>query len=635
MGASRSLIVPVLCRLLTSHVPERNGQKESTLYFSKVCFAVQFASFVAATVVAAQAQTAILTAQFNNSRTAANQTENSLNTSNVNVESFGKLFTFPVDGYVYAQPLYVPGLKINGVVKNVLYVATMQNSIYAFDADNPKAPSIFHVSLGTPVPAHSSGCPSAPTTGPVLGILSTPTIDMARNLLFAVSATPNGTGTYIHQMFGLDIRTGQIREGPVAIEPTYPGNGTDSQNGQVVMNQVHHAQRPGLLLSQGTVYAGFGSCGPDPSPYHGWIVGYNARTLAQKVVYNASPDGDENAIWQSGRGLVADAIGNIYAMTGNGSDSPTTNMADSFLKLSRRGNLIDWFTPSDHATLDQYDLDLASSGPILTPDTNLLVGGGKEGIVYVLNPLALGMTGAPVQQFQGSRNCGTPKFNGCYQIHSVAYLSAGASMFYLWGAHDNLRSFHWSGGGFVPAAQNSLVAGYPGSMLAVSSSGGVSGTSILWAVDPSGVVHAYDALDVATELWNSTQDASRDSLGTFAKFGQPIIADGRVYVPTFSNTVVAYGLLQMPAAPSNLTADFVSRSVQTLSWTDNSNDETGFGVERSTDGVNFNQIATVAANVTAYKDKSLSRNTTYYYRVRALHPSGDSGYSNVTQNAAF
>lgn len=604
------------------------------MYVSKLRAPTQFVCLIAWTALAAQAATAIVTAQFNNARTAANQTEKSLNTSNVNVGAFGKLFTFRVDGNVYAQPLYVPGLTINGAMRNVLYVATMQNSIYAFDADNAAAAPIFHVNLGTPVPGNSSGCPAA-NTGPVLGVLSTPTIDMSRGLLYAISATPNGNGTYIHRIFALDVRTGQIRIGPVTVNPTYPGTGTDSQNGQVFMNQVHYVQRPGLLLSQGTVYAGFGSCGPDPSPYHGWIVGYDAGTLQQKVVYNASPNGDENAIWQSGRGLVADSTGNVYAMTGNGSHNPPTNLSESFLKLSPQGNLVDWFTPSNYATLDEHDLDLSSSGPILTPDTHLLVGGGKEGIMYVLNPSALGMTGPPVQQFQASATCASSTFIGCYRIHSVAYLSAGASLLYVWSANDNLRSFRSSGGGhFRPAVQNSLVVGFPGSMLAVSSSSGHPRTSILWAVDPSGVVHAYDALNVATELWNSTQDASRDSLGTFSKFGQPVIADGRVYVPTFSNTVVAYALLQIPAAPTSLTSavNLSSTSPEvSLSWTDKSDNETGFGIERSTDGAKFYQIATAAANVTTYHDTSVGQNVTYYYRVRALHPSGNSVYSNVVQ----
>jgi hypothetical protein len=606
------------------------------VYVSKLRFSTQFVCLVASTALAAQAATAIVTAQFNNSRTAANQTEKSLNTSNVNVGAFGKLFTFPVDGQVYAQPLYVPGLTINGAKRNVLYVATMENSIYAFNADNAAAGPIFYVSLGTPVPGNSSGCP-AENTGPVLGILSTPTIDLSSGLLYAISATPSGSGTYIHRIFALDIRTGQIRIGPVTVNPTYPGTGTDSQNGQVFMNQVHYVQRPGLLLSQGTVYAAFGSCGPDPTPYHGWIVGYDAATLRQKVVYNASPNGDKDAIWQSGRGLVADSSGNVYAMTGNGSYDPPANLSESFLKLSPQGNLVDWFTPSDHATLDQYDLDLSSSGPILTPDTHLLVGGGKEGIVYVLNPSALGMTGPPVQQFQASATCASPTFSGCYRIHSVAYLSAGASLLYSWSANDNLRSFRFRGGQFRPAAQNPLVAGFPGSMLAVSSSNGRRGTSILWAVDSSGVVHAYDALNVATELWNSSQDISRDSLGRLSRFGQPVIADGRVYVPTFSNTVVEYALLQIPAAPSSLTftGNLSSTSRISLRWRDNSDDETGFGIERSTDGVQFNLIATAAANGTTYKDMSVSRNVTYYYRVRALHPSGDSAYSNVVQYTVF
>src|SRR5689334_774132 len=345
---------------------------------------------VAATMTA---QTAVVTAQFDNSRTGANLNESILNVSNVNVSSFGKLNTFPVDGYVFAQPLYVPKLKVNGPKRNVLFVATMHNSIYAFDAD--KGTQLFRVPLGPSVPATSSPCPSSRNMGPELGILSTPVIDLSTNTLYAVSATPASGGGYTHRLFAINIKNGSIKSGPVAISATVTGTGTDSQGGQVIMNNTRYIQRPGLLLANGTIYAGFGGCGPDPSPYHGWILGYSAATLQQTAVYNASPNGDEDAIWQSGRGLVADTNGDVYAMTGNGAYDGTTNLADSFVKLSPGGILLDWFTPSNQALLNQYDLDLSSSGPILMPDTNLLLGGGKYGILYVLNPGSLGKTGAP------------------------------------------------------------------------------------------------------------------------------------------------------------------------------------------------------------------------------------------------
>lgn len=589
--------------------------------------------------VTAQAQTgttSVLTAQFNNGRTGANLTESVLNVSNVNVSSFGKLYSFSVDGYVYAQPLYVASLNFNGASRNVLYVATMHNSVYAFDADAANTPPLFQISLGPPVPATSSPCPDYGTTGPELGILSTPVIDLATNTLYAVSATPASGGGYSHRIFGVDIITGQIKLGPVVMSPSVTGTGTDSQNGQVIMNQTRYLQRPGLLLTNGTVYAGFGGCGPDPSPYHGWVVGYNAGTLQQTAVYNASPNGDEAAIWQSGRGLVGDISGNVYAMTGNGSYDASSNFADSFLKLSSAGALLDWFTPADWPTLDDYDLDLSSSGPILTPDSNLLIGGGKEGILYVLNPSLLGGAGPPLQQFQATRDCGPPTSSGCYQIHSIAYLN-GSSSVYVWGSNDILRAYQSASGQFRPASQNAILAGFPGGMLAVSSQGTQPGTSILWAVDPNGVVHAFDATDVADELWNSTQNSSRDSLGAFAKFGQPIIADGKVFVPTFSNAVVAYGLLTPPAAPTGLTftIDFSASGQVSLLWTDNSNNETGFSIERSTDGVTFTQIATVGANTTTYTDSALALYTPYWYRVRSYNQNGYSAYSNIVQYLAF
>ena len=485
----------------------------------------------------------IATAQFNNSRTAANLNETILKTSNVNVASFGKLpGSFSVDGQVFAQPLYVSRVKIRGRHVNALYVATMNNSIYAFDADDPGKPPLFQVNLGTPVPLGWAGTCPAPATGQ-LGILSTPVIDVERGVLYAVSATPSGSGTYLHRLFALSITNGGIRSS-VQISAAVPGTGDDAQSGQVSMNQTRHIQRSGLLLMNGTVYAAFGSCGPDPRPYHGWVIGYDARKLTQTAVFNTSPNSWGNAIWQSGRGLVSDSSGYMYAFTGNGTWDGSSAFSGTAVKLSRSGVLVDWFTPVNYGQLNSYDLDLSSSGPLLMPDSNLIVGGGKEGVLYVLNPGSLGHLGLPVQQFQATTLCAPLEKNGCYKIHSIAYWQ-GAQTLYVWGRNDRLRAYKASSGQFniTPASQSGMTATYPGGNLAISAQGAISGTGIVWAVTPDSVFHAFDATDVGNELWNSQMNSSRDSLPSRAKFVTPVIANGKVFVATSSRAVVVYGLL--------------------------------------------------------------------------------------------
>jgi hypothetical protein len=524
---------------------------------------VAFALFLSLSLTfeaAAEAQTPVLTAQFNNARTAANLTESVLNVSNVNSSTFGKVQTFNVDGQVYAQPLYVPKLMIKGALHNVIYIATMANSVFAFDADTGEL--LRTVNLGAPVPAASPNgalpCPDQVTTGPQVGILSTPVIDLATNSLYVVAATPGRAGTYTHQLFALDLTT-LAKGAAVTITATFPGSGSDSNGGQVVMNQTRYLQRSGLLLSNGNVYAGFTSCGPDPQPYHGWVVSYDVTNLRQTGVFNTSPNGYEAAIWQSGRGLVGDASGNLYALLGNGSWDGVTEFGDTFLKLSSGLSVLDWYLPPNRDLLEAHDLDPSAGGPILTPDTNVLVGGGKDGMVYVLDPSHLGQQGQTIQSFHATPACDNPDTFGCYQIHSTAYLSGIPNpMYYVWGFNDVLRSFKWSvdsttkAGAFqIGPVNNNMLTGYPGGMLAVSSFAGAPGTSIVWGVERPGIVHAFDALNVSNELWNSTQNAGRDGLGDFSKFGQPIVADGKLFVPTFSNTVVAYGLLPAPTAPGN------------------------------------------------------------------------------------
>ncbi|MDQ6676578.1 MAG: fibronectin type III domain-containing protein [Acidobacteriota bacterium] len=303
------------------------------------------------------------------------------------------------------------------------------------------------------------------------------------------------------------------------------------------------------------------------------------------------------------------------------------------MKFSSNGTIVDWFTPSNYPDLDVYDLDLSSSGPIMMPDSNRLVGGGKTGTVYVLDPNALGKNNPPIQSFQATTLCSPFRDDGCYQIHSLAYWNSVTPTLYVWGVNDTLRAYRATGGVFntTPSSRSGQTASYPGGVLAVSSNGSLPETGILWATTSSGVLHAYDATNVSRELWNSDLNASRDSLGQFSRFGQLIIADGKVFVPTSSNAVVSYGLLgSAPAAPTNLTftVDFSSSGQVNLAWTDNSTDETGFSIERSTDNVNFAQIATVGSGVTTYNDKSVALYTYYYYRVRSFNASGSSAYSN-------
>lgn len=256
---------------------------------------------------------------------------------------------------------------------------------------------------------------------------------------------------------------------------------------------------------------------------------------------------DMGAIWQSGRGPVADSNGHVYFMTGNSPQWDDTDFGESFVKLSHHGELLDWFTPGDKPELDAYDLDLGSSGPILTPDSNLLVGGGKEGVVYVLNPDALGKSGSPVQSFQATELCGTFTFSGCQQIHYPAYWAkSGGSLLYVWGNNDYLRAYRSVGDRFdtLPDSQGSMLA--PGANLTISAHDSRAASGILWA-RVSSALYAYEATNVANELWDSNENVLRDGLGSTYALALFTVANGRVYVPNKSNAVVVYGLLRRTA----------------------------------------------------------------------------------------
>jgi hypothetical protein len=342
------------------------------------------------------------------------------------------------------------------------------------------------------------------------------------------------------------------------IEGSVPGpNGYDSANGKITFNPSQHLQRPGLLLANNTVYVGFASIS-DVDPWHGWLFGFEADTLAQ-TIFSTTPNGGEGGIWMGGGAPAVDQSGNIYFVVANGTYDGQTDFGESFLKLSPTMKVLDWFTPSNYATLNTDDADLGSTRAMLLPSTSLVVGGGKDGSLWLLNQDALGhLEGGAgnspvVQTFQATTDLLTAgvETNGLWD--GMAYWSTAPNgpLLYIHGSNDVLKSFRLSNGRFntTPVAQSSTTRPFPGGVLAVSSNGGSSG--ILWATTPngatnngpsSGVLRAYDALSL-TELWNSTQNSSRDTLGMFAKFAAPTVVNGKVYVATFSNQVLVYGLL--------------------------------------------------------------------------------------------
>jgi hypothetical protein len=515
------------------------------------------------------AQANVTTEHNDAARTGANTSETLLTTTNVNVSQFGKLFERVVDDEIYAQPLYVQGVNVPGIgLRNVVYVTTNNDSVYAFDADDPSASApLWRVNYTDPaagvVPVKRTDVGQACGTyldfANNIGIAGTPAIDAAAQTMYFVTRTKEN-GTFVQRLHAIDIRTGAERPGsPQVIQASVvgTGDGRDAQN-NIAFNARTQNQRSGLLLDHGTVYIAWASyC--DQGPYHGWILGYDASTLQQVMVYNTTPDGGLGGIWQSGGGLSADTLGNLYALTGNGSFNGNTggrNFGNSLLKVSPAGTLLDWFTPFNWSFLNATDEDLGIQNAMLVPNTNLVIGGGKEGVMYVVNANAMGHfrstdNGQIVQSFQASsaaRMNASPVY-----WNSATYGPA----IYLWPAGDPLKVFRLVSGLFQTpaAAQSTRLAptGMPGGMLALSANGSAAGTGIIWAAMSNsgdanhapqpGILRAYDAGNVTRELWTSQQNATRDALGNFSKFSPPTVAGGKVFMPTLSNKLVVYGLI--------------------------------------------------------------------------------------------
>ena len=544
------------------------------------------------------AQTTVLTHHNDNNRTGANLGETILNTSNVNASQFGKLFSLPVDGQVYTQPLYVPNVAIPSQgTHNVLYVGTENDTLYAFDADMGGSP-LWQKSLGTPLSCN----PSTPmplsyrdctvnfspwyNMFPLVGITATPVIDPATNTMYVVnvSVVSGQQQQFIH---ALDITTGSEKlGGPVQIQASVPGTGDGGST--VTYDPVHSRLRTALTLVNGLIVFGAAAYS-DWQPYHGWAFAYSASSLQQISVWCSTPNGVEGGVWQAGSGFVVDSSGNIYGISGNGDFDGSSNFGMSVFKLSSSGlKLLDYFAPSSEAAWSGQDLDLGSAGPLAIPGTNYLVAGGKEGILYLLNENNLGHFNSSADQVVQEFQATTAPDPYYHHIHGapVYWNGPAGKRVYVWGESDHLKAFQFNGtsfnntpvsqsaawspatGGNPPLCTNTGGTIYescmPGGFLSISANGGTAGTGILWANTPysgnaeaqiqPGILHAYDAANLSNELWNSYQNQPRDDFGYFGKFVPPTIANGKVYMATFSNQLVVYGLLSGTFAPIRINA---------------------------------------------------------------------------------
>jgi hypothetical protein len=506
------------------------------------------------------------------SRDGANTHEFALTTSSVKGGTFGKLFSCPVDGAIYAQPLWVANLTINSVKHNVAIVATQHESVYAFDADAGSCSTLWHVSLvdnshggvaaEVSVPAGPGGLVGSGfgDIAPEVGVTGTPVIDASTNTLYVVSKSVITAGpTFFQRLHALDLATGSEKlGGPTPISASVNGTAPDAVAGKVSFDPQNQHQRAGLALVNGIVYIAWASH-EDHDQYHGWIMGYNASTLGQipGAVFNTTPNTistfaySRGGIWMAGGAPAADASNNLYLITGNGTYDGIANFSDSILKFSTASGLAltDWFTPSDQSTLDSFDLDLGSGGAVVLVDQtiapkHLLIGGGKhgsgsDGQIYVLNRDLMGQftitDGGIVQKFPLNVSIfATPAFwqNNLY----VAGAGGAVTAF----------SFNPATGQFnpTPSSQSASSYGFPGATPSVSSNGSANG--IVWAIDNSkyctpqspacgpAVLHAYNATNLATELWNSSQGAG-NTAGNAVKFTVPTVANGKVYIGTRGN----------------------------------------------------------------------------------------------------
>jgi hypothetical protein len=615
---------------------------------------------------ALQAQVNVTTYHNDNARTGQNTQETILTPANVNSSQFGKLFSVTVDGWVYAQPLYLSNVTIGGGTHNVLYVATEHDSLYAIDADSGTI--YWQISL---IPSGGSTVNSSTDLGcgdlvPEVGITGTPVIDPTTGTIYLV-AKSKVNGSLVQYLHAINVGTSAEKfNGPVLIQATVPGTASDGNGTTVSFNPHFENQRAGLLLENGHVVIGW-SAHCDISPWHGWIMSYSASTLAQEAAFNTSADGSANGVWMSGGGLAADANGNIFFATGNGTWNGTTDYGDSIVKLGPPSGgsfpVLDYFTPYNQSSLAGGDTDVASGGLVLLPNLSsgqqLLTQMGKEGKMYVIdrnnmgkycvndNPPCNGSDPNIVQEIPGATAgvWGTPAYwNG------TVYWGGGSDG----GGPDNLKafSFNANNSGLIstsPTSESAKAFSFSAPSPAISANGNTNG--ILWGLDDSAfgstcsggsncqVLYAYDATNLANMLYNSSQAANnRDVPGGAVKFATPIVANGKVYVGSQSN-VSAYGAISTTPTAATPTfspaaGDYTSTTNVTLS-----DSTSGATVHCTTDGTTPTPSSPACSNVSISSTTTLKAIAT----ANGYNPSAiagglytiDSGAPGINYGAGF
>jgi hypothetical protein len=500
------------------------------------------------------AQTGVFTYHNDVNRTGENSHETTLTPANVDATHFGKLFSHVVDGDVYAQPLYAPNVAIPGKgAHNIVFVATQGDSLYAFDADVDAEP-LWRVSLIDPAHGASSRATVVKVSEelacfailPQVGITSTPVVDPDQGTIY-VETFSKESGVFVHRLHAIDIANGSEKlGGPVVISGAKPRPGQTD----LVFDPLHQLNRPGLLLSNGTVYVAYGShC--DRPRYDGWIFAYDAATLRKKGVFVTAPDYGKAGIWMSGAGPAADSNGSIFVATGDGlfdaEKTPARDLANSIIKIAlnnaeRKFTLLDYFTPFNQARLSRHDGDLGSGGVLLLPDQpgshpHLLVEIGKEGTVYLVDRDAMAA--------KNLHYCATCAYDR--QIVQELYQAIAGGVWgmpaywnntlYVSGSHDILRAFAFKNGLLVPtpASVSRDICRYPGCGLAISANSVNDG--VLWALEAgsydsrkSAILRAYEAANLDHLLYSSEQQAERDDPGGAVKFTVPTVIHGKVYV---------------------------------------------------------------------------------------------------------
>jgi hypothetical protein len=519
---------------------------------------VQLICFTLFAVLASSA-TDVVTYHNNIARTGQNPQEIILTTGNVKASSFGKLFTFPVDGIIDAQPLYLSAVSIPGKgTHNVTYAVTENDSVYAFDADS--GTPLWQVSvLGSgEAPSDDQGCSQI---SPQIGITSTPVIDRSsgpHGTIYVVAMSKNSS-QYFQRIHALDITTGQEEfGGPVAVQAKYPGTGDNSHDGHVIFDPGQYAERQGLLLLNGVIYTGWTShC--DDRPYTGWLIGYNESTLAQTGVLDVTPNGNEGSIWQNGTGIASDGQ-SLFFLDANGTFDTTLNKkgfpnkgdyGNAFLKVSiknKKLHVVDYFNMYNTVQESDSDEDLGSGGALVLPAMkdssgtirHLAIGAGKDQNIYVVDRTNMGKFNpnndkAIYQEIDGVLG------GGAYA--TAAYFDGNV---YFGPVGNRLLQFQFAKARLSTSPRSRSVASftYPGTTPSVSANGLTNG--IVWTIehsDPDDVLHAYNARNLANELYNSNQARNnRDQFGTASHFGTPTIVNGKVYVGTV-NSVAVFGLL--------------------------------------------------------------------------------------------